>query len=171
MAKSYGGVRGSGVPSSKAKVESTPKEKTPEEKISDVIAQLDNGHRLSAIPFAVADVENRMKTYAEANGIELASDKLAMSPKQIQHALRDTKADAGKTITEAEMKSFPPRISSMDLYYDSEKKNFVYTDGKGKYIIHPNYSVKKNGKHVNFITASRITSTAEFSQRKYKKIE
>ena len=115
MAKSYGGVRGSGAPLNKSKVDSSAKGKTTSEKISDVIAQLDDGKRLSTVPFTVGDVESRMKSFADANGIELASDQLSMSPKQIQHALRDTKADVGKTITEDEMKSFPSRMSSMDL--------------------------------------------------------
>lgn len=159
MCKSVGGVRG-GIPL-----------KTPALKIAITIKSLDDGKRASAVPFTIGDVENRMKKFAEENNIELASDKLSMSPRQIQHALRDTKNEVGKTVTERELISMPSRISSMQLYHDTQKNNFVYTDGKAKYVIHPNYAVKKNGRHVNFITASRITSSQEFSKRNYTKIE
>ncbi len=184
MAKGFGNVRGlNGATSRKAMVKdsskitnSTPnsiaqKEEKPSELISEVISHLKDGKALSPLPFQVADVESRMKTYATANNITLGSDKLSMSPKQIQHALRDNKAEDGKTITNEEMISFPSRIGNMDLYYDSKKKNFVYTDGRAKSIIHPNYKVKSTGHYVNFITASRITNMQEFSQDKYTKIE
>lgn len=159
MAKGAGGVRGGGGHA------------TPAQKIAEAITSLKNGKRASAIPFAVGDVEDRMKRFAHDHNIELASDKLSMSPKQIQHALRDSKSEAGKAVTSAELISFPTRLRSMALYHDSNKGNFVYTDGRAKYIIHPNYTVKKNGSHVNFITASRITSTQEFSMSNYTKIE
>lgn len=159
MSKSVGGVRGGS------------SVKTPAQKIANAIKSLDDGKRVSATPFTIGDVEDRMKKYADANNIELASDKLSMSPRQIQHALRDTKSEAGKTVTDHELITMPSRIPSMQLYHDSQKNNFVYTDGKAKYVIHPNYAVKKNGRHVNFITASRITSSQEFSKRNYTKIE
>lgn len=159
MSKSVGGVRGGSAT------------KSASQKIADAINSLDSNTRASAIPFTIGKVEDRMKRFAKEHGIELASDKLSMSPKQLQHALRDSKSEAGKTVTPQELISFPSRLSSMQLYHDSQKNNFVYTDGKAKYVIHPNYAVKKNGRHVNFITASRITSSQEFSKRNYTKIE
>lgn len=159
MAKSSGGVRGGGGASN------------PSAKIAEAITSLKDGKRASATPFTIGNVEKRMREYAKQHGIELASDKLSMSARQIQHALRDTKNDANKAVSKEELISFPKRIGSMKLFYDSKKGKFVYTDGHAKYIIHPNYAVKKNGRHVNFITASKITSSQEFSMSNYIKIE
>ncbi len=63
-------------------------------------------------------------------------------------------------------------LKRMKLYYDNKKRNFVYSDGKNKYIIHPNYKLKirRNTKtKVNFLTASR-TDGIEFNQDNYIEI-
>ena len=60
----------------------------------------------------------------------------------------------------------------MDLYYDGNC--FIYTDGVSKFIVHPNYKMKISRevvKIVNFITATKIKDSAEFSLPKYQKIE
>ena len=47
------------------------------------------------------------------------------------------------------------------------------TDGMSKYIIHPNYKMKLSRdvvKVVNFITATKIKDSAEFTLPKYQKI-
>ena len=84
----------------------------------------------------------------------------------------------------------------MDLYYDGEC--FIYTDGRSKFIVHPNYKMKvairrednkaclgfpdreQAGpttkinrdivKRVNFITATRRTDKKEFNGMRYIKI-
>ena len=60
----------------------------------------------------------------------------------------------------------------MDLYYDGEC--FIYTDGKSKYIVHPNYKMKISRevvKLVNFITATKVRDPMEFTLPKYKKVK
>jgi len=45
----------------------------------------------------------------------------------------------------------------MDMVYDGDA--FIFTDGKAKYVIHPNYAIRidrKREKRVVFITATQI---------------
>ena len=51
---------------------------------------------------------------------------------------------------------------------------FIYTDGKSKFIVHPNYQMKVSReivKLVNFITATRRTDKKEFNGKRYIKIQ
>lgn len=146
--KDYGSLRASG--------------STPEEKIISAIAATASGMRLSKEPFAVGEVEKRMSDFAQANGIELGDSNLSMSPFQIQHALRDTKQQAGIAVDPEELVAFPSTYKQMDLYYDSRKQNFLYVSGRSKFAIEPNHSVKKYGRRVNFITASRLSGGETF---------
>ena len=60
----------------------------------------------------------------------------------------------------------------MDLYYDGEC--FIYTNGRSKFIIHPNHEIKicrGKVKVVNFITATKVKDPVEFTIKKYVKIE
>ena len=66
--------------------------------------------------------------------------------------------------------------------FDTKRKAFWHktenvlaqnTDGMSKYIIHPNYKMKLSRdvvKVVNFITATKIKDSAEFTLPKYQKI-
>ena len=60
----------------------------------------------------------------------------------------------------------------MDLYYDGEC--FIYTNGRSKFIVHPNYEIKvSRGKFkvVNFITATKAKDKKEFNGKRFVKIE
>ncbi|MBO5593611.1 MAG: hypothetical protein IJQ60_02100 [Prevotella sp.] len=125
----------------------------------------------SVMPFSIGSVEIRMSQFADANGIELASEELYMSAKQLQHSMRASKNVKGLVVEASELISFPESRFSMDLYYDG--KCFIYTDGKSKFIIHPNYKMKISRElvaKVNFITATRVNDPAEFTLPKYRKI-
>ncbi len=125
----------------------------------------------SVMPFSIGNVEIRMSQFADANGIELASEELYMSAKQLQHSMRASKNVKGLVVEASELISFPESRFSMDLYYDG--KCFIYTDGKSKFIIHPNYKMKISRElvaKVNFITATRVNDPAEFTLPKYRKI-
>jgi len=125
----------------------------------------------SVMPFSIGSVEIRMSQFADANGIELASEELYMSAKQLQHSMRASKNVKGLVVEASELISFPESRFSMDLYYDG--KCFIYTDVKSKFIIHPNYKMKISRElvaKVNFITATRVNDPAEFTLPKYRKI-
>lgn len=86
--------------------------------------------------------------------------------------MRDSKRAKGIAVSEKDLADFPKKRKKMDLYYDSIKRNFIYTDGKAKYVVHPNYRLTLpdgKSKVVNFITAS-VTDGKEFNQRNYTKI-
>lgn len=163
MAKTSGGVR---KPRPKGVAEEA------KEKILTVLSDIKRIGYSRITPFKIGSVEKRMSTFAERNGIQLASRDVYMSASAIAHATRDIKRMKGIVVSDKDLAAFPSRRKKMDLYYDSTTKNFTYTDGKTKFIVHPNYRLtlpigKK--KVTNFITAS-ITDGNEFNQRNYTKI-
>lgn len=163
MAKTSGGVRG------KARVSVMQQAKA---KISQVLYDIRTQGFSKISPFKIGGVEKRMAEYAKRNGIELGSKDVYMSPSAIAHATRESKQAKGIAVSSNDLVSFPANRKKMSLYYDSTTRNFTYTNGKTKYIVHPNYRLTlPNGKEkvVNFITASK-TDGNEFNQRNYTKI-
>ncbi len=61
-----------------------------------------------------------MMLFAQVNVINLASDELYMSAKQLQHCMRASKATKGLVVTDADLIGFPQNRFQMDLYYDGE---------------------------------------------------
>ena len=148
---------------------------TPEKSIESLIASVLSDIRQKGFsflqPFSIGKVEKRMKLFAQANAVILASDELYMSAKQLQHCMRASKATKGLVVDDADLIGFPQNRFKMDLYYDGEC--FIYTDGQSKFIVHPNYKMKISRElvvNVNFITATRVKDSAEFTLPKYKKI-
>lgn len=124
-------------------------------------------------PFKIGSVEKRMSDFAKSNGIELGSRDVYMSSSAIAHATRDSKRAKGLSVSDEDLTAFPGRRRKMDLYHDTRTGNFTYTDGKTKYVVHPNYEIKMPGgkrKLVNFITASKVIDKYEFRMEEYKKI-
>lgn len=185
MAKSYGGVRNSGmlvrsggeVIVSGGGVEPISLERdsapvSPQDQIMDVINELQTNGFSKQQPFSIGEVEPDLKQYASAHGIELGDNNIYFTPKQIQHALRALHTNKGIDISPQDLASFPERRASMALFHDTEKNKFVYFDGRIKYVVHPNYTLKiKGGKKqtTNFITAYRGT-IREFDKRNFIKI-
>ena len=146
--------------------------KSVEKLIAAVLNDISQKGFSSVMPFSIGNVEVRMVHFADANGIELASDELYMSAKQLQHSMRASKNAKGLVVDAADLIAFPQSRFSMELYYDGEC--FIYTDGLSKFIVHPNYKMKVNRemvKLVNFITATRRTDKKEFNGKRYVKIE
>lgn len=141
-----------------------------EQTIRSVIVDIERQRYSRKQPFPVGKVEDRMKKWAAANGVELGSEDLYMSAKQIAHTFRGVKIDHGIVTTTNDLVGFPKGRMTMRLFYDIENKNFVYTDGKNKFIVEPNYELKINRakfKVVNYKTASKLEDTKEFNMKKY----
>ena len=139
--------------------------------IAAVLEDINQKGFSSIHPFSIGKVEVRMTQFAAVNGIELGSDELYISAKQLQHCMRASKGAKGLVVDAAELIAFPKNRFAMDLYYDGEC--FIYTDERAKFIVHPNYKMKINReqvKLVNFITATKVKDPAEFTLPKYKKI-
>lgn len=142
-----------------------------EKQIATVLDDIRQKGFSSVQPFSIGTIEQRMRQFANECHIELASDELYMSAKQLLHCMRSSKKAKGLVVSEAELIAFPRNRYAMELYYDGEC--FIYTDGVSKYIIHPNYRMKVSRevvKLVNFITATKIKDPAEFTLAKYHKI-
>ena len=158
MGKSVGGLRGGG--------------STAASKILGIISDIERQGYSTASPFSIGTVDSDLKAYADANGIELGSNQMYMTPKQIAHTMRDLHKDKGIDISPATLAKFPSERKNMNLYHDSSDNSFVYHDGRVKYVVRPNYHLKlPTGKTrvVNFITAYR-SNGSEFGQRNFTKI-
>ena len=143
-----------------------------ESQIATVLSDIHLKGYSSAQPFSIGKVEQRMLSFAQANTVTLASDELYMSAKQLQHCMRASKNAKGLVVEDVDLIGFPQNRFQMDLYYDGEC--FIYTDGKSKFIVHPNYQMKVSReivKLVNFITATRRTDKKEFNGKRYIKIQ
>ena len=139
--------------------------------IATVLSDIRQKGYSSIQPFDIGEVEERMLSFAQVNGVTLACDRLYMSAKQLQHCMRASKDAKGLVVSEDELICFPQSRFQMDLYYDGEC--FIYTDGVSKFIVHPNYKMKVSRemvKLVNFITATRRTDKKEFNGKRYIKI-
>lgn len=166
MAKTYGSLRShiSTMTPSQASVH-----------IGNIIADIESKGFSRESPFTIGRIESEMRQYANEHGIEISSDEIVMSVKQITHTLRDSKAGKGIGISPEHLAEFPLRKSGMELYHDSTNNNFIYFDRvrNEKFVVHPNYEMKikrAKGKVVNYITASR-TDPTEFGMSKYTRIK
>ena len=139
--------------------------------ITKVLDEISQKGFSSIQPFSIGKIEERMAEFAKINDIILGGDELYMSAKQLRHSLRASKEAKDLVVSKEELISFPARRFTMELYYDGEC--FIYTDGKSKFIVHPNYKMKISReivKRVNFITASRRIDKMEFNGKRYIKI-
>lgn len=164
MAKTAGGVRQTRPKSVAARAK---------DKIMMVLSDIRRQGFSRISPFKIGSVEKRMSDFAGLNGIKLGSKDVYMSSSAIAHATRDSKQAKGLTVSDADLASFPSKRKKMSLYFDTRTGNFTYTDGKTKYAIHPNYSIKlSNGrsKVVNFVTAQKLDKYESFSGNRFKKL-
>ena len=143
-----------------------------EELIAIVLADIRVKGFSTQQPFEIGPVEDRMIDFAVRHGITLGCNDLYMSAKQLQHSMRPSKGAKVLVVEEVELIQFPRSRYLMDLYFDGEC--FIYTNGRSKFIIHPNYEIKISRdkfKVVNFITATKAKDKKEFNGKRYIKIE
>lgn len=143
--------------------------------IQNIVSEIAESGFSKESPFTVGNIESELREYAQEHGIEIASDEIVMSVKQITHTLRDSKVESGKAISPEHLAQFPICRSGMELYHDTTNNNFIYFDRarNEKFVIHPNYSMKvgrAKGKMVNYITASK-TNPQEFTLAKLRRIK
>ena len=127
------------------------------ETIRNVFADIEKYGFSRQKPFIIGAVEERMRQYAEDNNIELGSSDVYMSSRSLSHSEREHKVNIGKAVEKEEIIAFPMTRHDMDMSYDGEA--FIFTNGKAKFVIHPNYEIKierEKAKRVVFITATRM---------------
>ena len=127
------------------------------ETIRNVFADIEKYGFSRQKPFIIGAVEERMRQYAEDNNIELGSSDVYMSSRSLSHSEREHKVNIGKAVEKEEIIAFPMTRHDMDMSYDGEA--FIFTNGKAKFVIHPNYEIKidrKKTKKVVFITATQL---------------
>ena len=127
------------------------------ETIRNVFADIEKYGFSRQKPFIIGAVEERMRQYALENNIELGSSDVYMSSRSLSHSEREHKVNIGKAVEKEEIIAFPMTRHDMDMSYDGEA--FIFTNGKAKFVIHPNYEIKierEKAKRVVFITATRM---------------
>ena len=66
-----------------------------------------------------------------------------MTDKQIQHALRTVKQNAGKSVTAEQLVAFPSLMGKCEVYWDKQKRNIQFITRQGnevqKFVVDLNY--------------------------------
>lgn len=142
-------------------------------RISNVISHLKEDGYSRYESFPIGKIESRMEKFAKEHNIELNGKQIYMNSTQIAHSRRALKQNKGIAVSDQDLIDFPKNRRSMRLYYDTNKRNFVYTDFRSKFVIQPNRKIKVfNHKAIktNFVTASK-TSSQEFNMKNYIEIK
>lgn len=133
-----------------------------EESIRGIIEQIETGYT-QGISVIIGNLSEDVRQFLLKKGIELQTDEVYMTDKQIQHALRTVKQNAGKSVTAEQLVAFPSLMGKCEVYWDKQKRNIQFITRQGnevqKIVVEPNYRTKIWGvkKTVNaFITAGII---------------
>jgi hypothetical protein len=119
-------------------------EKDASETIRKIFSDIEQYGFSRQTPFVIGAVEERMKKYAEEHKIELGSLDVYMSSHSLSHAEREHKVIVGKAVSKEDIIAFPITRHKMEMSFDGEA--FIFTDGRAKYVIHPNYEIKLERK-------------------------
>lgn len=133
-----------------------------EESIRGIIEQIETGYT-QGISVIIGNLSEDVRQFLLKKGIELQTDEVYMTDKQIQHALRTVKQNAGKIVTAEQLVAFPSLMGKCEVYWDKQKRNIQFITRQGnevqKFVVELNYRTKIWGvkKTVNaFITAGII---------------
>ena len=133
-----------------------------EESIRGIIEQIETGYT-QGISVIIGNLSEDVRQFLLKKGIELQTDEVYMTDKQIQHALRTVKQNAGKSVTAEQLVAFPSLMGKCEVYWDKKKRNIQFITRQGnevqKFVVELNYRTKIWGvkKTVNaFITAGII---------------
>ena len=133
-----------------------------EESIRGIIEQIETGYT-QGISVIIGNLSEDVRQFLLKEGIELQTDEVYMTDKQIQHALRTVKQNAGKSVTAEQLVAFPSLMGKCEVYWDKQKRNIQFITRQGnevqKFVVELNYRTKIWGvkKTVNaFITAGII---------------
>ena len=133
-----------------------------EESIRDIIEQIETGYT-QGLSVMIGSLSADIKKFLLKEGIELLTDEVYMTDKQVQHALRTVKQKTGKSVTAEQLVAFPSLMGRCEVYWDEQKRNIQFITRQGnkvqKFVVELNYRTKIWGvkKTVNaFITAGII---------------
>ena len=143
-----------------------------EESIRGIIEQIETGYT-QGISVIIGNLSEDVRQFLLKKGIELQTDEVYMTDKQIQHALRTVKQNAGKSVTAEQLVAFPSLMGKCEVYWDKQKRNIQFITRQGnevqKFVVELNYRTKIWGvkKTVNaFITAGKEFGNAEHHKNK-----
>ena len=98
--------------------------------------------------------------FLKARGIELSTDEISISDRDIMHALRTAKVDP---LPVSMWKRLPSLLANpLAVYWDSQNPGVIFvleeTEGRGKIIVKVNYEVRDGGgeKLVNVVRTGKL---------------
>ena len=145
-----------------------------EESIRDIIEQIETGYT-QGLSVMIGSLSADIKKFLLKEGIELLTDEVYMTDKQIQHALRTVKQKAGKSVMPEQLIAFPSLMGRCEVYWDKQKRNIQFITRQGnevqKFVVELNYRTKIWGvkKTVNaFITAGTLDESTLGMYRKIR---
>ena len=145
-----------------------------EESIRGIIEQIETGYT-QGLSVMIGSLSADIKAFLLKEGIELLTDEVYMTDKQIQHALRTVKQKTGKSVMPEQLIAFPSLMGRCEVYWDKQKRNIQFITRQGnevqKFVVELNYRTKIWGvkKTVNaFITAGTLDESTLGMYRKIR---
>ncbi len=145
-----------------------------EESIRGIIEQIETGYT-QGLSVMIGSLSADIKAFLLKEGIELLTDEVYMTDKQIQHALRTVKQKTGKSVMPEQLIAFPSLMGRCEVYWDKQKRNIQFITRQGnevqKFVVELNYRIKIWGvkKTVNaFITAGTLDESTLGMYRKIR---
>lgn len=140
------------------------------QRIRGVYAEIKKNGYTRTQPFSIGSVGEDVKRFAARKGIALASKDIYVNARFLSHSQRASKGT--KRVTKKDIMDFPVTKRKMSKYWDGDA--FVFTNGKIKFIVNPNYELKINRKtkvKVCLVTAGTVADPNEFTRlKKYEKV-
>lgn len=113
------------------------------------------------------------KVFKEETGIKIENRYIYTGAASLFHHRTGVKAEKGKVANIEDIIKMPLNLGKMDVYV--YKQSLIFSDGKNKYVLKPNYKVKsENGKIkiVNHISTSVLKDENTLTEKNgYKKIK
>ena len=118
----------------------------------------------------IGKVEQRMKRYAREHNVEMANGGLVLNIKKFSHMIRQEKRRIDKAVGRDGWVSFPKEYRRMRLYWDHDKRNFVYVSTANKFIVEPNKQLNTSKERVVLVTGQKINPKERFDMPRFIEI-
>ena len=144
-----------------------------EEGICSIIERLKRGFP-EGESLMIGTLSDEIKKFLLTEGLELLTDEVYITDKQIHHALRTAKQKAGKSVTEEQLATFPAQMKYCEVYWDDQERNIQFVTRQGgkvqKFVVKLNYrtKIRNEKKTVNILITAGTLDKSTLGM--YKKI-
>lgn len=89
--------------------------------VNELVRQAEIGHTQGKAVM-IGQLPDDVKTFVMTQGIKPASDEVYMTDKQIRHALRTVKKQAGKSVKAEQIAALPSKMKTCEVFGDDDNK-------------------------------------------------